>query len=179
MKEIEKQNPKELAQRCCGEIVALCEQLRLGIQHIASAARRKEITVAIRLCEYYYEDAITRIYSLRERAWDVLAALVNVPRKTTGNKKFRKSVLARLGADYPELKKSFEKLLTIIDTDLKNRNITTHQTLLFLGVTLTHDCRDTYDIDFVLNWRDPESPAEELIQEESPEQVREPESKQS
>lgn len=94
MKEIEKQKPKELAQRCCGEIVALCEQLGLATQHLASAASRKEITDAIRLCEYYYEDAIMRIYSLRERAWDALAALVNVPRKNTGDERFRKRVLA-------------------------------------------------------------------------------------
>jgi len=136
----------------------------LTTQHLASAARRQEITDAIRLCEYYYQDAITRIYSLRERAWDALAALVNVPRKKTGHEQFRRGVLARLGADYPELKKSFEKLLTTIDIDLKNRNITTHQTLLFFGITLTHDFRDTYEVDSVLMWRDPENPASKELQ---------------
>lgn len=164
MREIEKQNPKELAQRCCGEIVALCEQLRLATQHLASAARRQEITDAIRLCEYYYEDAIARIYILRERSWDALAPLVNISRRQTGDKQFRQSVLARLGTDYPELRKAFEKLLTIIDPDLKNRNVSTHQTFLFLGITLIQDFRDTYEIDSVLMWRDPESLAGREIQ---------------
>lgn len=164
MREIEKENPRELAQRSCGDIVALCEQLRLATQHLASAAKRKEITDAIRLCEYYYEDAIARIYSLRERVWDALAALAKVSRKKTGDDQFRRDVLARLEANYPELRKSFEKLLTTIDADLKNRNVTTHQTLLFLGITLTPDFHDTYEIDSVLMWRDPESPAGKEIQ---------------
>lgn len=164
IKKMEKENPGKLIQRCCGEIIAICEEVRLAIHNFAIAARQGDVTDATRLCKYYYEDAVVRIYSLRERAWDFLAALVKVPRKKTGDKQFRQNVLGRLERNHPELGKSFNALLAMIKNELQNRNISTHQTLLFFGVTFSDDLSATYEVDSVLMWHDPESVAGKELQ---------------
>jgi hypothetical protein len=163
-KEQETRKPHELAQRCCGEIIARCEQLVLATQHLASAARQSDVTDATRGCEQHYEVAITRMYVIRERIWDVLAALCDVKRKNIGDERFRKAVFDRLEKNHPELKRLFDHLLREIDVPLEYRNVATHQTLLFLGITLGDDFRDTYEIDSVLSWRDPDSPEGKQIQ---------------
>jgi len=161
MEEIERQNPKELAQRCCGEIVVLCRHIGDLTELLIDATRKKDIADAVRLCELYYEDAIMRIYSLRDRAFDTLGALVGIPRN---KKRFRDEVLAELEIKQPELKKVFDTLIKLIDTDLKHRNVTTHQTLIFLGVSFTDDFSDISEVGSMLLWSDPDSNEGQALQ---------------
>ena len=53
--------------------------------------------------------------------------------------------------------KTFSKLKDLIESDVKNRNVATHETFLFFGLTFEGDFRNTYEIDTVLTWCDPET----------------------
>ena len=83
---------KWIAQRCSGEIISLRNQLGTIMDQLSLALRRTDVDDVVHLCQFHHENYLFRIYSLRERAWDVLAALVEVPRKNTGNESFRNSV---------------------------------------------------------------------------------------
>lgn len=162
-KKYEKENPKQLAKRCHGEMSALCEKLALTTSNLVTAPSNEDVSDGLSLCEYYYEYGIVKIYSLRERAWDTLAVLVNVPRVSTSKKHFRQNVLDKLKGEFPELKKSFEKFLAIIDTDWEYRNVATHETLLFLSVQFPNE-GDIYEADSVIMWHDPDSSGGKEIQ---------------
>ncbi len=149
--------PKLIAHRCTAEIVLLCDQLGTTIEQLSLALRRKRIDDAVHLCQFHHENAIFRIYALRERAWDVLAALADVNRRSTGNKTFRESVLSKIEGAYPGLNDTFSNLLRLIDSDVRTRNVATHETFLFLGLTFGDDFQNTYEIAGVLTWHDPKS----------------------
>lgn len=150
--------PREIAQRCCAEIMALGEQLNIISGLLNKALRQKEIEDVVRLCHLHYEDLLFRLYALRERAWDVLAALTGTPRKATGNDRFRAEVLSKIKTAYPELEHTFRAILDFIDADIKLRNVATHKTFLIIGLT-GEGASDIWEFDAMLLTFDPESEA--------------------
>lgn len=148
--------PREIAERCQAEIISLGEQLSIISEQLSKALKQKEIDDVVRLCHFHYENLLFRIYALRERAWDVLAALTDIPRRITGNDKFRADVLSRIKAAYPELIKAFLTVLNLIDSDVEFRNVATHKTILMLGL-MRDDIQDIWEFDSVLMAYDPRS----------------------
>ena len=118
-------------------------------EQLGKTLKQKEIDDVVRLCHFHYENLLFRIYALRERAWDVLAVLTDIPRRTTGNDKFRAEVLSRVEAAYPELSKAFLTVLNLIDSDIEFRNVATHKTILVLGL-MRDDIQDIWEFDSVL-----------------------------
>lgn len=148
--------PREIAERCQAEIISLGEQLSMISEQLGKTLKQKEIDDVVRLCHFHYENLLFRIYALRERAWDVLAVLTDIPRRTTGNDKFRAEVLSRIKAAYPELSKAFLTVLNLIDSDIEFRNVATHKTILVLGL-MRDDIQDIWEFDSVLWAYDPRS----------------------
>jgi hypothetical protein len=157
MKELEKQNPKDLARRCCGEIVALWQQLELTTGLLEAAAKRSDVMEAVRLVEYYYEDAMARVFNLRERIWDCLAVIVDIPRPDHWTERLRERVRRALEADYPIIKQAFDTFLAMADVELHYRRLATHERLFFLGISFDQDHDAFYEIDGVLLSHAPES----------------------
>lgn len=148
--------PREIAERCLAEITLLGEQLTIISHQLSKALAQKEIEDVGRLCHFHYENLLFRIYALRERAWDVLAALTDIPRRTTGNDKFRADVLSRVKAAHPELSNAFTAVLNLIDSDVEFRNVATHKTILMLGL-MREETQDIWEFDSVLLDFDPRS----------------------
>jgi len=151
----QERQPKQITQRCTAEIIALCKQLDLVIDRLTLVLEQDDIDEAVDLCHFHYEDFLFRAYSLRERAWDVLAALAKVPRKQTNNESFRNSVLPEIESAFPKVYKAFSELVRMIDVNVSIRNVATHETFLFLGLTSGDDFQNIYEIKEVLTQYDP------------------------
>lgn len=149
--------PRRIAQRCSAEIISLGNQLNTVSQQLTAGLRRRDINDVVDSTAFNYENFLFRVYSLRERVWDVLAALATVDRSRTGDKKFRELVLATISNTYPELYKAVLNLQTLIASDLELRNVGTHQTFLILGITYDGDSNDLYDLDSAIQSFDPKS----------------------
>jgi hypothetical protein len=148
--------PEEIATRCKAEIFGIGNNLRNVTAEMRKSLRQKELADVARLCLYHYENLLFRMYSLRERAWDVQAALVDVPRERTGKQGFRLTVLTRTKAVYPELEIPFTRLQALIEGDMRTRNTATHETFLMLGLT-NENFSNLWEVDSVLESYDPES----------------------
>jgi hypothetical protein len=146
--------PREIAERCRAEIILLSEQLAIIGEQLSKALTQKEIEDVVRLCHFHYENLLFRIYALRERAWDVLAALTDTQRRTTGNERFRADVLSKVQATDSGLSNAFHSILNLIDTDVRLRNVATHKTILALGL-MREGVQDIWEFDSVLWAVDP------------------------
>lgn len=164
MKELEKQNPKELGRRCCGEIVTLWQQLGLATSLLEAAAKRSDVMEAVRQVEYYYEDAVVRVFNLRERIWDCLAVIVDIPRPAHWRNIDRDRVENAVKADYPLIKQAFATFLAMADVELDHRRLATHERLFFLGISFDQDRSAFSEIGGVLLSHDPESSEGKEIQ---------------
>lgn len=150
---------KRIAERCTGEIVSLCSQLDFIAKQMAGSLRRKDIGDMTRECLFHHENYLFRVYALRERAWDILAALSDRERQPTERKAFRETVFSVLKKTYPDLYKSFSSLYTLIEADIELRNVATHRTFLFFGLASKEDLSDFQEIESMLDWFDSESKA--------------------
>lgn len=155
--------PREIAKHCCAEIVMLCSQLLAIGELLDRALIQREIEDVVSLCHLHYENLLFRIYALRERAWDALAALTAIPRRSTSYDKFRNDVLSSVQATYPDLVRAFHGILSQIDSDVKLRNVATHKTILMLGLT-RNDSQDIWEFDSVLSTFDPDSEESRRLQ---------------
>jgi len=148
------QDGPETAKRCVAEAVHLCEQLGIVLDQMKACVRRKGAADVLRLCQYEYENLLFRVYVLRERAWDILAATVGVKRGKTGDPGFRKALLSSATANHPKLTQAFNELLSLIERDVRFRNTATHQTILQLGFIFDNDRGRIFEADSVLMWHD-------------------------
>ncbi len=148
--------PERVARRCGAEIILLCEQLFIISEQMTNSLRKKETEDIISLCHFHHENLLLRLYALRERVWDVMAALADVPRKATGNNQFRSSVLSRIKTNYPNIETAFSSLLSLIEPDMEWRNVATHETILILGL-MGDNSANVWELELLLDSFDPQS----------------------
>jgi hypothetical protein len=141
--------------RCAGEILAICEQLGVIADQLSLATEAQDVGDAARLCQLNHEDFIFRVYALFERGWDCLEMLLDKSRCALREDK--KAGLEQVRCTYPELYEAAMKLHSIVDLDVRMRNVATHETFLFLGLVLDSNYADVYEIDTVFTWADPRS----------------------
>lgn len=144
-----------LAERCCGEVRSLCGKITASCRYLKMATKRKDTFDCMQLAEYHYENALMRMYSLRERIWDTIAAINEMPRPNTGNGEFRKSARSKLANNHPDVMKAFQAFYQRIEMDMKNRNTATHETDLHFALDFGGEFREVRE---VITWADPAGP---------------------
>jgi hypothetical protein len=151
--------PKRIAERYVAEVILLCNQLGIVADQLSLALRRKDIDDVVNLCQFHHENCLFRVYALDERAWEALKALTGVKQREKEKKiDFLDRVLFELKVAYPEVHKVFSKLRDLIALDRENRNVATHRTFLFLGLSFGDDYHPPFfEIDSVLLSYDPHS----------------------
>jgi hypothetical protein len=145
------QDGADLANACCGELLRLRSELQMTSDGLLAAVRRRELTERVERCRYHVVNFLARVYAVRERAWDVAAALTDTKRPRTLNKDFTREVQSALEEKHPTVATAFSNLNRTIDSDVKLRNVATHRTFVWLSLVRmrmgeVEEVDDLYDI---------------------------------
>lgn len=146
----------------CGELTARSQELAIIRDGFENAVRRRDLLERARLCRYHHENLLFRIYCVRERVWDVLAALTEVPREKSGKRTFRRKVLSVLRERFPTVEAPLNELMILIVEDVRIRNVATHESFLLLGLARGEEIEEFYDVvDLLMAMSPDDSPGDE------------------
>ena len=131
-----------------GQIVASLHRLAFIREELEVVSRIRDIDLALERLAYHMENYLIRTYELRERVvkqLEVLAGYKEGDLSKLKSPKKRKDVLSKLSHLDRNIVDQCLQLLSILDDDMKLRNMNTHDTYLGLGLSTGYDIYDPHD----------------------------------